>query len=481
MNISLIGPSGCGKGTQMTLLRDRYDFLAIATGELFRENLQNKTALGVLAKRYMESGELVPDEIVDAMVEEKIRHASPEQGMVFDGFPRTVYQAQFLDQLFDELGQSLDAVIYLYVPDALIFERLPGRWICRQCHTPYHVRFNPPPDDRICPQCSGTIIHRIDDTKEIASARLRVFQREANPLFEYYQKTERLYIVPGEGDVADIHADIARLWPAIERREALAATIDDLMAIRKKPLLVEFIPREEFRESLELAIIGGPGSGKGTQAERLSKTLQLPHIASGDLFRENLKNQTDLGTLAKQYMDNGELVPDDITEAMIERRLSFPDTRQGFILDGFPRTLAQAKALKDMLRELGRQLKGVISIDVADDEIVNRLSGRLICRQCQSPYHAIHNPSRDPEFCDKCEGRLYRRDDDNPETIRNRLKTFHQQTEPAIAYYRDHGILTEIDGNGNVTNVSEQVTSAANRIKTRVEPSSSNQEISHYV
>ncbi len=468
MNLSLIGPSGCGKGTQMTMLHEDYDFVTISTGDLFRENLHHKTALGLLARRYMERGELVPDEIVDAMVEEKLQRASTTQGMVFDGFPRTVYQAQFLDQLFAELGQKLDAVIYLKVADAQILKRLPGRWTCRQCQTPYHIHFNPPPKDRICLHCGGAITQRIDDSEEMALARLRVFQREANPLFEYYQKTHRLYIIDGEAEAADVQAEIVRLWPAIERQEALAATVADLMAIQKQPLLPEFIPSEQFQRSLEIVIIGGPGSGKGTQAERLSQQLELPHIATGDLFRENLKNQTDLGKMAKLYMDSGELVPDNITQAMIKRRLGHLDTIPGFILDGFPRTLAQTLALEDMLRELGRQLKGVISINVTDDEIIARLAGRLICRQCQSPYHTLYNPPRQSLICDKCHGQLYQRDDDNPATIRNRLKTFHQQTEPAIAYFRKQGLLTELDGNGNVNSVAVAMGTALNHIKTRM-------------
>ena len=175
------------------------------------------------------------------------------------------------------------------------------------------------------------------------------------------------------------------------------------------------------RRSLDLVLLGGPGSGKGTQAEQLEKQLKLPHIATGDLFRDNLKNATDLGKLAKTYMDRGELVPDDVTEAMVEERLARPDTRDGFILDGFPRTLPQAQALMEMMAALQRRISGVIYIKVSDEAIVGRLSGRLICRNCQTPFHQQFKPPHKSGVCDGCGGELYQRDDDNPNTVCARL------------------------------------------------------------
>ena len=213
--------------------------------------------------------------------------------------------------------------------------------------------------------------------------------------------------------------------------------------------------------SLDLVLLGGPGSGKGTQAEQLSKELNLPHIATGDLFREHLNDATDLGKLAKTYMDRGELVPDDVTEAMVEERLARADTRDGFILDGFPRTLPQAHALTEMLAGLKRAIAGVLYINVTDEAIVNRLSGRLICRNCQTPYHKQFKPSKKPGVCDNCGGELYQRDDDNPNTVRSRLKTFHGQTEPLIGYYQKAGVLHEISGEGEVSQVIERSLAAA--------------------
>lgn len=208
--------------------------------------------------------------------------------------------------------------------------------------------------------------------------------------------------------------------------------------------------------SLDIILLGAPGSGKGTQAQHICSELNLPHIASGDLFRENLKNETELGKLAKTYMDRGELVPDDVTVAMVRERLSRPDASKGFVLDGFPRTLPQAEALTAMMAELNRQIDGVVYIKVSDEEIVKRLSGRWICRNCQTPYHTLYNPPKTPGVCDVCGGELYQRDDDNPTTVRARLQTFHNQTESLIDYYRRAGLLIEVNGEGDVADITRR-------------------------
>jgi len=204
-----------------------------------------------------------------------------------------------------------------------------------------------------------------------------------------------------------------------------------------------------------LVLLGPPGAGKGTQAERLEEELHLPHVASGDLFRENLRNETELGLLAKKYMDKGQLVPDDVTIAMVRDRLQRPDCGRGAILDGFPRTQPQAESLDSMLADMGRRLDGVLYIAVPDEELVNRLSGRWICRQCQTPYHTVFSPPATEGVCDACGGgELYQRPDDNPETVRARLKVYHQQTSPLIDYYRQAGLLMEVNGAGDIDTVS---------------------------
>lgn len=214
-------------------------------------------------------------------------------------------------------------------------------------------------------------------------------------------------------------------------------------------------------KALDIVLLGAPGSGKGTQAEHLCRELGLVHIATGDLFRENLKKETDLGKLAKSYMDKGALVPDDVTVNMARERISRPDTANGFILDGFPRNLAQAEALTAMLAEMGRKLSGVLYINVPDDEIVTRLSGRLICRSCQAPFHLQFKPPARAGVCDLCGGELYQRDDDNPATVRARLETFHKQTAPLITYFTEAGLLAEVEGVGEVADITAKVLAAA--------------------
>jgi len=203
-----------------------------------------------------------------------------------------------------------------------------------------------------------------------------------------------------------------------------------------------------------LVLLGPPGSGKGTQAERLKEQLGLPHVASGDLFRENIGNETELGLLAKGYIDRGQLVPDDVTIAMVRERLQQPDCDDGVILDGFPRTLAQAEALDRILASRDRALTGVLYIAVPDEELVQRLSGRRICRQCQTPYHVLFSPPAEEGECDECGGKLYQRDDDQPETVRARLKVYHEQTAPLRDYYRRAGLLVEVNGAGSIEAVS---------------------------
>jgi adenylate kinase len=212
-------------------------------------------------------------------------------------------------------------------------------------------------------------------------------------------------------------------------------------------------------------LLGGPGSGKGTQAEELHAQFALTHIATGDLFREHLRAETDLGKLAKNYMDRGELVPDDVTEAMVEERLTRPDTDPGFVLDGFPRTLPQAEALADILAQLHRQLTSVLYINVADQEILTRLEGRRICGSCQASYHLTFKPPAHAGICDLCGGALEQRDDDNSQTIRARLKTFHAQTAPLIHYYKAAGLLVEIDGRGEVPAVKERMIAVARSLR----------------
>jgi adenylate kinase len=209
-----------------------------------------------------------------------------------------------------------------------------------------------------------------------------------------------------------------------------------------------------------IVLLGPPGVGKGTQAKILSEESGLAHISSGDLFRENLKNQTELGKLAQTYMTKGELVPDDVTIAMIRERLSRPDCKAGAILDGFPRTPAQADALENMLHEFGGQVNAVPFITAADDILVERLSGRWTCRANGHIFNEKFNPPKETGKCDFDGSELYQRDDDKVETVKRRIDVYLDQTSPLIAYYRDHGKLVEIDGTQPIEQVTQDLLSA---------------------
>jgi len=215
---------------------------------------------------------------------------------------------------------------------------------------------------------------------------------------------------------------------------------------------------------MDLVLLGAPGSGKGTQADHLRRELGLTHVASGDLFRDQLQRKTALGVQASEYMARGALVPDAITIAMLQERVSQPGTERGVMFDGFPRTMEQAIALNEMMVSLGRQIDAVLYVEVPDDELVGRLSGRVICRECQVPFHRTANPFR---ACPhgRCTGEhLYQRTDDAPETVRARLVTFHRQTAPVIDYYSLIKLLVTIPGHGPVEDVKRTALTAIRRL-----------------
>jgi adenylate kinase len=197
---------------------------------------------------------------------------------------------------------------------------------------------------------------------------------------------------------------------------------------------------------LDLILFGPPGAGKGTQADRLQSDFQVPFISTGEMLRSNVKEGTDLGKEAKKFMDAGDLVPDELIVAMVAERLQEDDAQDGFILDGFPRNIEQAKALDKQLSELGRRVTAALLIDVADDEVVRRLSGRRVCVKAGHNYHVEFDPPKHEDKCDQDGSRLVQRDDDKPEVIKNRLKVYHENTEPLIDYYDEHGLMRRIDG-----------------------------------
>ncbi len=211
---------------------------------------------------------------------------------------------------------------------------------------------------------------------------------------------------------------------------------------------------------MNLVFLGPPGAGKGTQAERISGIYGIAHISTGDIFRENIKKGTELGRRAKEYMDRGELVPDEVVIDIVRDALVDEKCDRGFLLDGFPRTVAQAEALEVMLREIGRPLDRVVNLSVPDEVVVERLTARRTCRNCGRNYHLVFNPPKVEGVCDVCGGELFQRDDDREETVRARLEEYRRKTEPLIEYYRERGLLVEVAGDGDMDEVTQAIQEA---------------------
>ncbi|MCB8815689.1 adenylate kinase [Desulfosporosinus shakirovi] len=211
---------------------------------------------------------------------------------------------------------------------------------------------------------------------------------------------------------------------------------------------------------MKIILMGGPGAGKGTQANPLVERFHFPHISTGDMFRAAIKEGTALGLKAKSFMDAGGLVPDEVTIGIVEERLALPDCADGFLLDGFPRTLAQGSALAGILERLGMKLDGVINIEVDEEVLIPRLTGRRVCRKCGSSYHMIFNAPKQEGVCGQCGGELYQRSDDTVETAKNRLNVYNTQTEPLIAFYEEKGLLKRINGDQPIDQVFQDILKA---------------------
>ncbi len=214
---------------------------------------------------------------------------------------------------------------------------------------------------------------------------------------------------------------------------------------------------------MRMVLLGPPGAGKGTQAVVLAEQLKIPHISTGDIFRKAVKEGTPLGQKAKSYMDAGLLVPDEVVVGIVQERLEMDDCIDGFILDGFPRTVAQADSLAEILKEKGQYIDAVINIVVPEDILVQRLTGRRVCRNCGATYHVHFTPPAQAGICDKCGGELYQRDDDKEDTVRKRLAEYLDKTSPLIAYYQDKGILKNIDGAQSADAVLEEIRAVLGR------------------
>ncbi|MBQ1896585.1 MAG: adenylate kinase [Lachnospiraceae bacterium] len=208
---------------------------------------------------------------------------------------------------------------------------------------------------------------------------------------------------------------------------------------------------------MKIIMLGAPGAGKGTQAKMIAEKYSIPHVSTGDIFRANIKNGTELGKQAKEYMDAGKLVPDELTVKILLDRVAQDDCKDGYVLDGFPRTIPQAEVLEDALNKLGDKIDYAINVDVPDENIVRRMSGRRACLKCGATYHIEHIPPKQEGICDTCGSELVLRDDDKPETVLNRLKVYHDQTQPLIDFYTERNVLKSVDGTRDMKEVFDAI------------------------
>ncbi|MDD6658159.1 MAG: adenylate kinase [Lachnospiraceae bacterium] len=204
---------------------------------------------------------------------------------------------------------------------------------------------------------------------------------------------------------------------------------------------------------MKIVMLGAPGAGKGTQAKMIAEKYGIPHVSTGDIFRANIKNGTELGKEAKQYMDQGKLVPDELTVKILLDRVAQDDCKNGYVLDGFPRTIPQANVLDEALTKLGDKIDYAVNVDVPDENIINRMGGRRACVACGATYHVVYNAPKTEGICDVCGKELIIRDDDQPETVKNRLNVYHEQTQPLIDFYEEKGVLKSVDGTADMKDV----------------------------
>ncbi len=376
-NIALFGPPGAGKGTQSKKLMKAYNLAYISTGDILREEIAEGSDLGSKAKDVIERGGLVSDEIIVQIIEKKIQGTPDVNGFLFDGFPRTVVQAYILEGLLLKLNTSLNCMISLEVPQDLLLERMMSR---------------------------AQQENRSDDTTEVIENRLNEYKNKTLPVADFYKEKNIYYAVDGVGEMEEIFDRITNV-----------------------------VEHSLTKEWLNVVLYGPPGSGKGTQGKLLAERYNLVYISTGSLLRREIEKGTEMGKSAKEYMEKGDIVPDEIAIKLIENQIkTHPDAR-GFFFKGFPRTIVQAYILDGLLRKLNTSVNMVINLDIPTLESVKRLSARSRT-QNKRPY------------------------DKDTEVIINRLERFEEYSSPLMNYYRKQKAIHTIDGKGTEEQVFNRIT-----------------------
>ncbi len=376
LNIALFGPPGAGKGTQSDWLVKKYNLTYISTGDILREEINSGTPLGIQAKNIIEKGGLVSDELVVQIIENRITKKTDTNGFLFDGFPRTTVQCYILDGLLMNMNTSLTCMLSLEVPDEELVRRLKSR---------------------------AQIGNRKDDNDDVIQYRLQEYYSKTVPVAKYYQDKGICYSIDGTGAIEDIQARLdAAVQKSLENRW------------------------------VNLILFGYPGSGKGTQAKKMAEKYNLVYISTGKMLRIEIKNDTEIGRIAKPYMDKGIIVPDEIVIKLIEEKIQASPGSRGFIFKGFPRTIVQAYIVDGMLKKMNSSVTSAIELQISPLEAMKRLAQRS-----------------------KTEGgRLY---DMDTETIVSRLEEYEQKTMLARNFYEKRNLLQKASGEGTEEKVFENI------------------------
>ena len=372
LNIALFGPPGAGKGTQSKKLLEKYNLTYISTGDMLRSEIAEGTDLGMKAKTIIEKGGLVDDELIIQLIEKKIKTNPGSRGILFDGFPRTTVQAYILEGLLLRFNSSLNCMISLDVPEDELVKRLLLR-----------------------AKDSG----RSDDNMEVIKVRLQEYEQKTKPVADFYAKRNKFYSIDGVGQIDEIFENIDAI-----------------------------IAKTKTNNQTNLVLLGKPGAGKGTQGNLLAKELGLVYISTGKMMRQEIKDGTEIGKLAKPYMDKGEIVPDEIPIQLIERRINENPDANGFIFKGFPRTLIQAYILDGLLKRVNTSVSAMVDMKIPTLEAIKRLSERAKTPKAR-PY------------------------DHKTELIINRLEQYKDKTLPVIDFYKNQGKYYAIKAEGDESEV----------------------------
>ncbi|MFZ4464850.1 MAG: adenylate kinase [Bacteroidales bacterium] len=376
LNIALFGPPGAGKGTQSKLLLEKYNLTYISTGDMLREEIGSQSELGLEAKAIIDKGGLVSDEIIVQIIEKKVTMNLNSNGILFDGFPRTVVQAYILEGLLLKMNTKLTCMLSLEVPEHLLLDRMLER---------------------------GKTSGRADDNIDVIKVRMQEYEDKTKPVINFYKEKEKYFPVNGVGSVDDIFAN-------------LCDTID----------------KNHKQDFFNVVLLGKPGSGKGTQGEILARKYNLVYISTGKLLRKEIKADTEIGRIARPFMDRGEIVPDELAIRVIEHAIEINPNAAGFVFKGFPRTIVQAYILDGLLRRINSRVSCMLNLKLSTLEAIKRLNDRSKTER----------------------KRLY---DTSTEMILHRLEEYEKKTRPVIDNYKKQSLFFEVDGAGTEQDVNTRL------------------------